>query len=406
MFHNMAQSTSQNESRGALAGLKVLDFTHVMAGAWCSLLLADLGADVVKIEPLAGDPLRGRPDSPFKPFDFANRNKRAIAVDITTPEGADVVRALAKSADIFVENFRPGVLARSGLDYEALSRLNPRLIYASVSGFGQTGPYRDRGGLDLVAQAMSGIMSVTGEADASRPVSAGVPMADLNAGTFAALGILASVHRRQTTGEGQYVETSLFESAVAYTLWETGLFLTTGIVSRPAGSRHRLTAPYEALKTADGFLVVGVNNQKLWRRLCEALGEAELADAPEFRESSLRLTNRDALQAKLESLLAHDSTANWVEKITANGVPCGPINDIGQALTDPQLADRNFLVDVGARRFPRAPLVLSRTPVRVERGPPQIGEHTREVLSAAGFASAAIDRLVEANVIAAHGTAS
>lgn len=388
---------------GALDGLKVLDCTHVMAGAWCSLLLADLGADVIKIEPLTGDLTRGRAESPFKPFDFANRNKRAIAVDITTQEGADVIREMAKTADVFVENYRPGVMAKSGLDYESLSRINPRLIYASVSGFGQTGPYRNRGGLDLVAQAMSGIMSITGEIDSERPVAAGVPMSDLNSGTFAALGILASLHHRHLTGEGQYVETSLLESAAAYTLWETGVFLTTGRVSKPAGSRHRLTAPYEALRTSDGFLVVGVNNQRLWSRLCDAIGEPALADAPEFRDSSSRVANRDALQEKLESILARDTTAAWVEKITAKGVPCGPINDIGQALNDPQLAHRGFLVDVGARRFPRAPLVLSKTPVRVKRGPAEIGEHTREVLSEAGIAQATIDRLVASGVVSDSG---
>jgi formyl-CoA transferase len=384
---------------GALHGLKVLDCTHVMAGAWCSLLLADLGADVIKIEPLTGDITRGRPEYPFKPFDFCNRNKRAIAVDIRSAEGADAIRHLAKSADVFVENFRPGVLARLGLDYESLSRLNPRLIYASVSGFGQTGPYRDRGGLDLVAQAMSGIMSVTGEADSERPVSAGIPISDVSAGTFAALGVLAALNHRHVTGEGQYVETSLFESATALAIWETGLYLSTGAVAQRSGSRHRLTAPYEALKTSDGFLVVGVNSQRLWDRLCDALGAPALAGDAAFREPSLRIANRDALQARLEEILASDTTTNWVARISGKGVPCGPINDIAAALADPQLAARDFLVDVGERRFPRAPLTLSQTPVSVTRGPAGIGEHSREVFLESGFDGIAFDRLVESGII-------
>ena len=387
------------KTTGALNGLRVLDCTHVLAGAWCSLILADLGADVIKIEPLSGDLTRGQPDNPFKAFDFVNRNKRAITVDITSPEGADVMRRLAKDADIFVENYRPGVMAKAGLDYKALAEINPRLIYASVSGFGQTGPYRNRGGLDLVAHAMSGIMSYVGDPNSTRPSSTAVPIADLNAGTFAALGILAAVHHRTTTGEGQYVETSLLEAAAAYTVWESGMFLTTGTVAKRNGSRHRLAAPYEALKTEDGYLVVGVSNQKLWGRLCEALDQPGLADDPNFKRPSLRLTNRDALQAKLESVLARNTTAYWVEKIAGKGVPCGPINDIGQALSDPQLTDRKFLAEVDERRFPRTPLTLSKTPVAVSRGPAMLGQHTREVLAAAGFDADAIDRLVQSGIV-------
>jgi crotonobetainyl-CoA:carnitine CoA-transferase CaiB-like acyl-CoA transferase len=391
---------------GALDGLKVLDCTHVLAGAWCSLLLADLGADVVKIEPPGGEMTRGRPGAAFKPFDFANRNKRAIAVDITSPQGADVVRRLATTADIFVENYRPGALARSGLGYETLAALNPRLIYASVSGFGQTGPYRERGGLDLVAQAMSGIMSFTGEPNCARPVSAGLPMCDLNAGTFAALGILAAVNHRHLTGEGQYVETSLLEAAMAYTIWESGANLTTGAIAAPAGSRHRLAAPYEALKTADGFLVVGVTTQSLWTRLCEALGEPGLAGEAPFADGQARLANRDALQERLEAILARDTTQAWVERITARGVPCGPINDIAQALADPHLTARGFLTEVDGRRFPRTPLVMSQTPVAVERGPAAVGQHTREILSAAGMSQDEIDALVQSGAVAEPGAPS
>jgi len=386
---------------GSLHGLKVIDCTHVLAGAWCSLILADLGADVVKIEPLLGEATRGRPDSAFRPFDFVNRNKRAIAVDITSEAGAEVVRALARGADIFVENYRPGVMDKAGLGYEALREVNAGLIYVSVSGFGHSGPYRDRGGLDLIAQAMSGIMSFTGEPGAARPVSAGVPLADVTAGVYAAVGVLAALNHRHVTGEGQHVEATLLESAMAHTVWEAGTALTTGRVAQPNGSRHRLAAPYEALKTRDGFLAVGVNNQKLWGRLCAALDSPGLEADPLFAEPLVRLKNRDALQARLEAILAEDGTQAWVAKITSKGVPCGPVNDIAEALADPHLVARGYLAKVGDRLFPRTPIGLSVTPVEVLRGAPRIGEHTQEVLAEAGLTAAAIDRLMRNGTILA-----
>lgn len=385
---------------GALNGLKVLDCTHVIAGAYCSLLLADLGAEVIKIEPLGGEVTRGRGDSAFRPYDFVNRNKRAIAVDTTREEGAAVVRRLAEDADIFVENYRPGALDRVGLGSADLAKVNPRLIYASISGFGHTGPYRDNGGLDLVAQAMSGIMSITGEIGSERPMSAGVPLSDLNAGTFCAVGVLAALNHRHATGLGQHVETSLLEAAMAYTVWETGMALTLGLAVERAGTRHRLAAPYEALQTRDGWLVVGVNNQKLWRRFCEAIGEPALADEPTFALPHDRLGNRDILAKRLEAILAHDDTATWVRRINAAGVPCGPINTIADALADPHVAARGFLAEVEGRRFPRAPLTMSETPVAIRRGPAGVGEDTAEVLRAAGYDEAVIKDLAAQGVIA------
>jgi formyl-CoA transferase len=384
---------------GALAGLKVLDCTHVIAGAWCSMMLADLGADVVKIEPLAGETTRGHPDARFKAFDFVNRNKRSLAIDLAAPAGAEAVLALARTADVFVENYRPGVLDRMGLGYETLAAANPALVYCSVSGFGLTGPYRQRGGFDLIAQGMSGIMSFTGEADGERPTACGVPLSDLNAGVFAALGVLAALRHRDATGQGQHVETSLLESAIAYAVWESGLYLTTGEVATPRGSRHRLAAPYEALKTADGFIVVGVNNQRLWERFCEAIGAPDLAADPAFAEARKRLINRDALQARLEAIFATAPTQAWIDRLLAKGVPCGPINTIAQALADPQIVARDLLVEVGGRRFVRAPIGLSATPVAVTRGAPALGAHSREVLAQAGLSGAQIDRLVAAGVL-------
>jgi crotonobetainyl-CoA:carnitine CoA-transferase CaiB-like acyl-CoA transferase len=386
---------------GALAGLKVLDCTHVIAGAWCSLMLADLGADVIKIEPPAGEVTRGAGRGRFQAFDFVNRNKRAIAVDIARPEGAEVIRRLAASADVFVENYRPGVLERMGLGYADLSAINPALIYCSVSGFGLDGPYRGRGGFDLIAQGMSGIMSFTGEIGAERPTACGVPISDLNAGCFAALAVLAAVNHRNATGEGQHVESSLLESALAYTVWETGLYLANGDIAKPAGTRHRLAAPYEALKTGDGFIVVGASNERLWGRFCQAVEAPGLAEDPRFATNRERMANRDALVERLEAILAGDTTERWVERLQAKGVPCGPINTIDAAWADPQIRHRGLMAKVGGRDFPRAPMKLSKTPVVLARGVAEVGEHSREVLAAAGFSAEEIDRLVAAGAIVA-----
>jgi crotonobetainyl-CoA:carnitine CoA-transferase CaiB-like acyl-CoA transferase len=378
----------------ALAGLKVLDCTHVIAGAYCSMILADLGADVIKIEPPAGETTRGHPGAAFRAFDFVNRNKRAIALDLATARGVEVLRKLAETADVFVENYRPGSLDRMGLGYAQLAQINPRLIYCSVSGFGLDGPYRDRGGFDLIAQGMSGIMSFTGEEGSETPVAAGVPLSDLNAGVFGAVGILAALQSRHTTGKGQHVETSLLESALAYTIWETGLFLTTGEVASRKGTRHRLAAPYEALKTADGHMVVGVNNQRLWQRFCEAVGEPGLAEEEGFDRPNRRVKNRDALQAHIEAILAADTTTNWMAKLEAKGVPAGPLNNIAQAWDDPQVKARGLLAEVAGRRFVRTPIKLHDTPVTVRTGPAEVGEHTREVLAEAGFKGEDIEALI------------
>jgi formyl-CoA transferase len=387
---------------GALSGLKVLDCTHVIAGAYCSLILADLGADVVKIEPPAGESTRGLgvDRGAFRAFDFVNRNKRAIALDLATEAGAAVVRRLAATADVFVENYRPGSLERMGLGYAELSKINPRLVYCSVSGFGLDGPYRARGGFDLIAQAMSGLMSFVGDVGSDRPCSTAVPISDLNAGAFGAIGILAALQSRHATGKGQHVESSLLESALASTIWESGMYLTNGSIPTRNGTRHRLAAPYEALKTADGHMVVGVNSQRLWKRFCEALGDPTLVDDPGFNSTALRMQNRDALQARLEAILVTDSSASWVLRLEAVGVPAGRLNSIAEAWDDPQIKARGLLAEVGGRKFPRTPIKLHDTPVALTRGPAEVGEHTRQVLGEGGWSDAEIDALVAAGAAA------
>jgi crotonobetainyl-CoA:carnitine CoA-transferase CaiB-like acyl-CoA transferase len=392
-------------STTALSGVRVIDCTHVIAGAYCSMLLADLGADVIKIEPPGGENNRGQNSAPFKSFEFMNRNKRAIVLDLRRPEGAAVVRRLVGSADVFVENFRPGAMERLRLGYDDLKSLNSRLIYCSISGFGHTGPYRDRGGFDLVAQAMSGIMSFTGERGSTRPIAAGIPLSDLNAGTFGALGVLAAIHSRHASGVGQRIEASLLESALGYAVWETALYTVTGEVAVPRGSRHRLAAPYEALQTADGHIVVGVTNQRLWGKFCKALGAPSLQVDPLFEAAASRVANRDALQQQIESILLKHPTAHWIDRLLAEGVPCGPINNIAQAVEDPQIQARGLFEQIDGRRFMRAPLTMSQTPVRLRRGPPRIGEHTEEVLREAGYSAAEIAALLERGVIATQTAA-
>ena len=387
-------------SRSALSDVRVIDCTHVIAGAYCSMLLADLGADVIKVEPITGENNRiNNPTSNFRPFELANRNKRGIAVDIQRPEGVGVLRRLARTADVFVENFRPGVFDRLGLGYEDLRAENPSLIYCSISGFGHSGPYRERGAFDLVAQAMSGIMSFTGEIGGTRPVAAGVPMSDIAAGCFGALGILAALNHRRATGEGQKVESSLLESALGFAVWETGLYLATGEVAVPRGSRHRLAAPYEALKTADGYIAVGVTSQRLWKRFCQALTVPDLETDPRFATPTERIANRDQLQERIEAILARGPTAHWEELLLAQGVPCGPVNTIAQAVNDPQIVARGLLAEVEGRRFTRAPVMLSETPVAVRTGAASVGQHTREVLADAGFADQEIKDLAACGAV-------
>lgn len=384
---------------GSLAGIRVIDCTHVIAGAYCSMTLADLGADVIKIEPLKGEVTRGHPKSKFSAFDFVNRNKRTIAVNLAAEQGQAVIKKLVGQADVFVENFRPGAMQKLGLDYESLAKINPGLVYCSVSGFGQNGPYRDRGGFDLIAQGMSGIMSFTGQVGTNTPTAAGVPLSDLNAGLFAAVAVLSALRHKAETGEGQHVETSLLESALAYTIWESGMYLTTGQIAEPRGSRHMLAAPYEALKTGDGYMVVGVNNDSLWRRFCKALDIPNIEADARFATARDRVKNRDALQEVLEEFFSAKPTDYWLSKLETQGVPAGPINNISEAWDDPHIKARGLLQEVDDRQFVRAPIQMSKTPVRIGKGVSDIGADTAEVLAEFGYSASEIQRLTSADVI-------
>ena len=394
---------------GPLAGVKVLDLTQIMAGPMCTLLLADLGADVIKIErPGSGDDTR-RMGSRIA-ADFAagflalNRNKRSIALDLRAADGKAVFRRLAQTADIVAENFRPGVMERLGLGYETLSQINPRLVYASISGFGGSGPYRHRGGFDLVAQGMSGLMSVTGFPDAP-PAKVGVPITDIGAGAFTAFGILAAYIHARRTGQGQQVDASLLEAGIAYTVWESAEYFASGAVPGPLGSAHRVNAPYQALRTADGYINIGAASQPTWEQFCRAIGQETLIDDPRYREPNDRKAREAELAALLEDILSRQTTAYWLERLDAAGVVAGPIYDMAQVYADEQTQAREMLVtlpdpELGELRNIGIPVKLSATPGSIRRRAPALGEHTRQILQEHGYTDTEVDTLAAAGIIA------
>ena len=376
----------------ALDGLRVLDVTQVMAGPFCAMMLADLGASVVKVEPPAGDSSRQMPgaagtDSPA--FNAVNRGKRGIVLNLKNDEGRGVFATLARSSDIVVENYRPGVMTSLGLDYAALSAVNPRLIYASISGYGQTGPQRGKGGFDLIAQGVAGIMSITGE-PGGPPVKAGIPVTDLGAGLFALIGILAALEHRHRSGAGQLIDTSLVDAGVALSVWEATEYFSGIGVPAALGSAHRMNAPYQAVRCADGYITLGAANERLFRRLCEVLGHTGWGHEAAFADNASRVKNREALAARIESITVTQPRAHWLALLEANDIPCGPINDYAQVFADPQVLAREMVVEtdhpaLGHLRTLGSPIKMSATPPDVSRRAPQLGEHTDEVLEAAGF---------------------
>ena len=390
----------------ALEGMRVLDCTQIMAGPFCTLLLADMGADVIKIErPEGGDDIRHT--GPFidgwsAPFLGVNRNKRSVALDLRSDAGRDVFKRLLSTADVMVQNFRPGTLQRMGLSYSDLQPLRPELIYCSISGFGNTGPYSHRGGFDLVAQGMSGLMSFTGMPDGP-PVKVGVPITDLNAGMYSAYGILTAYIHRLKTGKGQEVDASLIESGIAYTFWESASYFNTGQVPEPLGSAHRLSAPYQALRTGDGYMNLGAANQRTWEAFCRAVGLEDLLNDERFSTNADRKAREKELADLLEETLRTQPTAYWVDLLEEAGVPAGPIYNLDQMYNDPHVQARNMVVELedprlGSIKHIGVPVKLSGTPGSIRHRAPELGEHSREVLLEAGYTPAEVESLVE------HGT--
>jgi formyl-CoA transferase len=394
-----AASAHQHGKALPLAGLRVLDLSQVMAGPFCCMLLGDMGADVIKVEPPeVGDQTRKSmgfrmkgDDSPG--FLALNRNKRSIALNLKTEAGQRVLHKLVETADILVENSRPGVSKKLKADYETLSKINPRLIYASISGFGQTGPWAQRPGFDLIAQAMSGVISATGT-PGGEPVKSGIPLGDLGAGMFAAYGILSAVIGRQASGRGQYIDTSLFDAALALSVWESTEFWATGISPKPIGTANRMSAPYQAFEAQDGMFVVGAANQKLWLIFCDVVDRADLRDSPDYRDNVDRVRKRDKLAEDLAATFKQRTVDDWVERFLAAGVPAGPINDYKAALESDHALARGAVMDIehpveGKYRALGFAAKLSETPAQVRMPPPFLGQHTDELLDELGLGTEA-----------------
>ncbi|GAB4476143.1 MAG: CaiB/BaiF CoA-transferase family protein [Burkholderiaceae bacterium] len=384
----------------ALGHLRVLDLTRVLAGPWCTQLLADLGADVIKIErPGSGDDTRGwgppylkdaqgRDTSEAAYYLAANRGKRSVTIDISRPEGQRLVRELAKKSDVVVENYRVGQLARYGLDYASLAALNPKLVYCSITGFGQTGPYRERAGYDFIIQGMGGFMSITGERDdlpGGGPQKAGVAVSDLMTGMYSAVAILAALAHRDATSHGQHLDLALFDVMVAMLANMNMNYLVTGQPPGRAGNAHPNIVPYQVFAAADGHVIIAVGNDAQFARFCELAGCPELATDARFAKNADRVRNRAVLVPMLERIVRERPVAFWTEQLEAAGVPCGPINSIAQALADPQILARGLRIDLPHPLAGRVPLVgnpikMSATPPAYDRPPPLLGEHTDTVL--------------------------
>ena len=391
-----------------LDGVKVLDFTAIMAGPYCTLMLSDMGADVTKIEtfPEGDGSRRFDPKVNDESYCFAvlNCNKKSVALDLKQPQGKEIFLKLAAQTDIFVENFRPGVTKKLGIDYDAIKKINPGVIYASISGFGQTGPYGKKGGFDIIAQGMSGIMRMTGEPN-GRPAKVGIAMNDIAAGTTALYAILGSYIKKLKTGEGIYLETSLLEAGLAWTFWEFGAYYGGGELPLPSGTRHRRSTPYQAYKTQDGYVTVGGNNDKLWNNFCtQVMDKPELLKDPRFNPRQARMENIDALQDEIEKVFMTAPTAHWVTKLDAAAVPGGPVYTYEQTLADPHVVARNMVTEIDHPQIGRmknmgSPVKTSVSLTKPRTAAPWLGQHSDSVLKTLGYKEAEIEAMHAQGVI-------
>ncbi|HEU5338364.1 MAG TPA: CoA transferase [Sulfuricaulis sp.] len=399
-------------THGPLVGVKVIELAHIMAGPVCGLMLADMGADVIKVEkaPDGDDTRRMTPptvDGESAAFMILNRNKRGISINLKTPGGKAVLEKMLATADVLIENYRPGTMERFGLGYETLHKMNPALIYCQVTGFGRTGPYASRAGFDLIAQGLSGIMSVTGEGAGHQPVKAGPPITDISAGILAAMGVLAAYVHRLKTGEGQLVDTSLLEAGVTTTYWQSAICLATGNSPGAIGSAHPLSAPYQAIQTKDGWINLGAANQANWKRLVEVIEQPELANDPRFNDNAARMKNLPTLIEILTARFRTRSTGDWLTRLEAAGVPAGPVLSIGEMLADPQVLARDMVVEVEHSKLGRMktlgpPVKFSGTPSGVRSGAPLLGQHTREVLKEYGYKDGEIKEMISRGDVVAR----
>jgi crotonobetainyl-CoA:carnitine CoA-transferase CaiB-like acyl-CoA transferase len=393
------------QDSGPLAGLKVLDLTEHMAGPFCTMILADMGAEVVKLErPGKGDSVRawgdGSERNPY--FRYINRNKKGITLDYKTPEGKALFLRLVESIDILVENYRPNVMPRAGLGFEDLHALNPRLVYAQLSGLGYDGPSAGRGGFDLIAQGMGGIMHVTGETDGP-PTSVGLPICDLGTGMWAVQGILAALYERERTGTGRLVECSLLETAIGFSSWTSAQWLADREEPTRQGSRHRQNAPYQRMKTKDGYLMIGAAGEAIWQRCAAALGHPEWRRDPRFATNQQRMQNRAALEAAMEDVFATGTTDHWIAVLEAAGVPCGPVYNYRQMFADPQVEHRRLVQyasdpELGKVAHIRTPIKIGEA-IRVRTVAPKLGQHNAEIFGRLGVGEADLAALREQGVV-------
>ncbi len=391
-----------------LSGIRVLEVGNFMAGPFCGMQLADLGADVIKIEsPAGGDMVRSTApfvDGESSNFIRLNRNKRSVALDLKADRGKAIFRRLAQTADVVIENLRPGTMARLDLDYSRLRELNQRLVYVAASGWGQDGPLAQHAGLDIMAQARSGLMSITGEPDGN-PVKVGVPICDLVCALYGALAAVSALRVRDETGEGQLIDVSLFESAMSLAVWEAGKYFATGEIPVRHGSAHQNSAPYQSVRANDGWFTVGASTPRNWQSLCRALGLERLEHDERYADANIRLQNRSQLIAEIEEITITKPMAHWIARLEAVGVPCAPLQDFGQSFNDAQLLAREFFWDaphstLGLVRQLGSPMRFSTTKVRRDKAGPRLGEDTRMVLHELGLSGEAIDELLLVNVIA------
>jgi crotonobetainyl-CoA:carnitine CoA-transferase CaiB-like acyl-CoA transferase len=386
---------------GPLSHIRVLDLTRVLAGPWCAQNLADLGADVIKVErPKKGDDSRafgppwvkdqsGKETTESAYFMAANRGKKSITIDVSKPAGQAIVRELAEHADVVLENYKTGDLARYGLGYEDLRKINPEIIYCSITGFGQTGPYREKPGYDFMVQGMGGFMSVTGERDnkpGGGPQRAGVPIVDIMTGMYATIAVCAALAHRAETGVGQYIDMALLDTQVAILANQGGNFLATGEPPGRLGNTHPNIVPYQSVKTKDGAVILACGNDNLFTRLCQEADAMHLAKDPRFATNAARVTNRDALDEVLEPIMMRRTTAEWVKALEAAGVPCGPINNLKEVFEDPQVQARGMKIEMPHKTAGKVPLIrgpmrFSQTPVEHKLPPPTLGQHTDEILA-------------------------
>ena len=395
---------------GPIAGVRVLELAQIMAGPACGLMLADLGAEVIKIEKTAG----GDDTRKFLPpdingesaaFMMMNRNKKGLALNLKEQEGINIFKKMVEQSDVVIENFRKGTLEKLGIGYEDLKKINPKIILCEISGYGRTGPYADKGGFDLVAQGMSGLMSITGESSDKPPMKVGAPLTDITAGILGATGVLAALINRDKTGKGQRVDTSLYEAGIVHTYWQSAIAGATGKSPGPLGSAHPLTAPYQAFKTKDNWITIGASNQNNWMNLLNAIQRIDLQEDDRFKDNNSRMKNLEALAPILQEELLKKTSNEWIKIFDDKGLPCGPINSITEMHNDPHTLDRKMVIEVDNKKAGKSkaigmPIKFSDTNANTEIGAPNFGQHTDEILIQFGYSAEQIKDYKDKGIVA------